>query len=249
LKIPTNDIGSTHALLNPVASKNYNSSSIRCTDNDGDGYYFWGLVPKPSQCPPCPDQPDGDDSNPSVGLIDEFGNTICLSNLIITQPIIGSAQIYKSSDYITASNSISSGSTVNYGANNSVRLITGFKVYANNSFHADLTGCKVNTFKSAKIDNNGYHNANSKVAENVTNKKDMTLSAGNVFLYPNPTNDKLFVNGLAEFDVNIFDLSGRLLLNIAKVNGSIDISALNSGIYTVQLKSAGKTNIQKIVKK
>lgn len=46
---------------------------VKCTDNDGDGYYFWGLGEKPKYCPKCPDEPDGDDSNPKLGPLDLNG--------------------------------------------------------------------------------------------------------------------------------------------------------------------------------
>lgn len=46
----------------------------RCVDADGDGYYNWGLGPKPSSCPSCAnDTADADDSNPHLGPMDEFG--------------------------------------------------------------------------------------------------------------------------------------------------------------------------------
>lgn len=58
----------------PVTSSRYNTDSIICEDRDGDGYYFWGLGPKPAHCPVCaPDIPDGDDSNPTIGPIDTYG--------------------------------------------------------------------------------------------------------------------------------------------------------------------------------
>ncbi len=58
----------------PVRSLNYNDSDIRCSDEDGDGYYNWGLGPKPAHCPPCPNEPDGDDSDPCQGPMDAYGN-------------------------------------------------------------------------------------------------------------------------------------------------------------------------------
>lgn len=64
----------------------YTSADVVCEDADGDGYYFWGLGPKPSNCPVgVPDQPDGDDSDPSVGPMDAYGNlTIIASDIIIS---------------------------------------------------------------------------------------------------------------------------------------------------------------------
>ena len=44
------------------------------TDNDNDGFYYWGIGPKPANCPNwIPDIPDGDDSNPLLGPMDEYG--------------------------------------------------------------------------------------------------------------------------------------------------------------------------------
>ena len=57
----------------------YTTSDILCTDADGDGYYFWGIGPKPAHCPIwAPDTPDGDDSNINYGPMDEYGNLSAL---------------------------------------------------------------------------------------------------------------------------------------------------------------------------
>ncbi len=62
-----------YSLYGPVGSVKLNETDILCTDNDGDGYYYWGIGPKPSLCPDCPDEPDGDDSDPCIGPMDEYG--------------------------------------------------------------------------------------------------------------------------------------------------------------------------------
>ncbi len=66
VKLDINDVGWTHALLNPVISSM--SYEIKCYDKDGDGYYNWGIsVSKPSSCPAgIPDEKDLDDSDPNV---------------------------------------------------------------------------------------------------------------------------------------------------------------------------------------
>lgn len=44
------------------------------SDEDGDGYYFWGIGPKPANCPDwIPDEPDGDDSDDTLGPMNEYG--------------------------------------------------------------------------------------------------------------------------------------------------------------------------------
>lgn len=59
----------------PIRTSALSDSDIAVTDADNDGYYFWGLGPKPSHCPICcPDIPDGDDSDPTKGEMDSYGN-------------------------------------------------------------------------------------------------------------------------------------------------------------------------------
>lgn len=70
--------------ISPIISKNYKESDIVCEDKDGDGYYWWGIGEKPETCPNCPKEPDGDDSNPELGPMDEYGNCKKLgANLIV----------------------------------------------------------------------------------------------------------------------------------------------------------------------
>ena len=70
------NMGWTHALITPLTSDitNYN---VVCKDSDGDGYYWWGLGQKPATCT-GPDQLDGDDSDPTLGPLDTYGNCIVL---------------------------------------------------------------------------------------------------------------------------------------------------------------------------
>jgi hypothetical protein len=72
----------THVILSPITSPNYTSADIVCEDRDSDGYYFWGIGPKPAHCPLCaPNEPDGDDSNPYLGPMDEYGNCEAITPL------------------------------------------------------------------------------------------------------------------------------------------------------------------------
>lgn len=52
----------------------FTDEDIVYSDADGDGLYFWGLGPKPSNCPSwVPDTPDGDDSDINHGALDSLG--------------------------------------------------------------------------------------------------------------------------------------------------------------------------------
>jgi hypothetical protein len=77
------DFGDICKAVPPITSLHYTSNDIRCVDLDGDGYYNWGIGPKPAfpispLC--CPDEEDGDDSNPNLGPMDAYGNCTPISS-------------------------------------------------------------------------------------------------------------------------------------------------------------------------
>ncbi|HAH23487.1 MAG TPA: hypothetical protein DCL77_06985 [Prolixibacteraceae bacterium] len=69
----------THALLAPVQSLKQNYT-VQYADNDHDGYYWWGLGAKPAGMPACPDTPDGNDADATLGPLDSYGNCIPLNS-------------------------------------------------------------------------------------------------------------------------------------------------------------------------
>lgn len=65
-------------ITEPYSTTSY---AQECTDNDNDGYYWWGIGNKPATCPVCaPDTPDGDDSNANLGPMDAYGNCAPISS-------------------------------------------------------------------------------------------------------------------------------------------------------------------------
>ncbi len=77
-----------NSLHGPVNSMTLNDSDILCTDNDGDGYYFWGVGPKPTHCPASPDESDGDDTDPCFGPMDDFGNVLSVTPTPVAEDTI-----------------------------------------------------------------------------------------------------------------------------------------------------------------
>lgn len=64
-----------YSITYPILLSRSLARNIICEDADGDGYYFWGIGPKPSDCPDwIPDDSDGDDSEITYGPMDEYGN-------------------------------------------------------------------------------------------------------------------------------------------------------------------------------
>jgi len=62
-----------YSLSGRVYSSKHNYLDIQCVDSDDDGYYSWGIGPKPRHCPESPGEPDGDDSDPCIGPMNEYG--------------------------------------------------------------------------------------------------------------------------------------------------------------------------------
>ena len=69
------NIALTYALDTPILSIVYSDDDILIEDADGDGYYNWGIGPKPSTCPSwIYEFPDGDDSDSTIATMDSYGN-------------------------------------------------------------------------------------------------------------------------------------------------------------------------------
>ncbi|MFO8128685.1 MAG: C1 family peptidase [Bacteroidales bacterium] len=51
----------------PITEDTPSPDTVLCLDEDGDGYYNWGIGPKPPTSDSCPNEPDCDDSNPNLG--------------------------------------------------------------------------------------------------------------------------------------------------------------------------------------
>lgn len=74
-------------------------------------------------------------------------------------------------------------------------------------------------------------------------------------IYPNPTQNDLSVSfegkNQEHFEVTIYDFSGRTMINQmveSKINNTISIKKMNTGIYFLRLSNGEKQVIQKIVK-
>lgn len=73
------------------------------------------------------------------------------------------------------------------------------------------------------------------------------VNAADVKLFPNPTSGNLYVEVEGLQKVEIIDAVGRVVLS--QNNGTVNMSALANGIYTVRVSANGTTSIKKVVKK
>lgn len=68
-------------------------------------------------------------------------------------------------------------------------------------------------------------------------------------VYPNPIKNEIMINSNLNFDsFEIYNISGKLLINKKVVRQSINLTELNSGIYILKLISFDKATIKKIIK-
>ena len=93
------------------------------------------------------------------------------------------------------------------------------------------------------------------VLENTTTSVDGIVESNiDVSIFPNPIANILNINlNDSYFDgltVNVLDISGRVVINqVIYDNTSIDVSALNSGIYILNLNYNGNVKVEKILKR
>ena len=81
-----------------------------------------------------------------------------------------------------------------------------------------------------------------------TGIKDKRIEEG-IFIYPNPVSDNLyFKTGWDEVKISIFDMNGKLVLNKQLKDNYINISKLQSGIYTLRIENKTEIKFQKFIK-
>lgn len=69
-------------------------------------------------------------------------------------------------------------------------------------------------------------------------------------VYPNPVkNDNLYItsNSSKTKTVAVYDVLGKQVLNTTTSNNTINIAALNSGVYILKITEGGKTDTRKLV--
>jgi hypothetical protein len=140
----SNSVGSTYYCSPSITSMNYSNSDIVCEDADGDGYYFWGIGPKPSHCPSwAPDTPDGDDSNINYGTLDSYGHLNALpAGITIKTPVTYSSN--SSTSYrlgIVNGGSLTITGTTTLTGNSKIRVCEGGALIVDGGIlqNADIT--------------------------------------------------------------------------------------------------------------
>ena len=160
----------------PLTSLLYDNSDIDCVDNDGDGYYNWGIGPKPATCPNCPDEEDCDDSSPLIGPYNEkYECMILCENYVYssTPEYITGQTLWGSETYIDHDVIVESGgaltikSTVYMGGSTKIVVKPGGRLILD--YRAVLTGMCGSMWQGIEVwgdrSANQYQNAQGQYAQ------------------------------------------------------------------------------------
>lgn len=133
-----------YKLNGDVTSMILTENDILCEDADGDGYYNWGVGPKPVSCPSwVPDEEDGDDSDYTKGPLDSFGNLqtidpdvsdtiyIDTNTSYSTQNFIHQHILIRNNSVLTVSNQLNCYNGVSITVENGSSLIVNGSVISN----------------------------------------------------------------------------------------------------------------------
>jgi uncharacterized repeat protein (TIGR01451 family) len=106
---------------------------------------------------------------------------------------------------------------------------------------------------SIYFDTNPAIETNTFDTQFVTTLATTTFESDSFVLYPNPANTAFQIiskKNMPIASVRIFDLLGKLILSQQpKSEESIDVQSLDAGVYFVEVNSAGKKSIQKLIVK
>lgn len=101
-------------------------------------------------------------------------------------------------------------------------------------------------------DGNGMNSGQVRVyAASLLDVEDAGTGIDTIQIFPNPTTG--FINievpeSIKIKDITLFDTLGRVFLNLEITDNSIDLSALSSGVYYLQLNTINETLTKKIIK-
>jgi hypothetical protein len=67
-------------------------------------------------------------------------------------------------------------------------------------------------------------------------------------IYPNPAQSVIFMSGINNYEISVYDISGKVLMSKIVDNHPVDISGLSKGIYFVRIIDNNKTVVRRFIK-
>lgn len=181
-------------------------------------------------------QTDGNEAISSPIYIESTNG--CSDYMVVENSFMSGTYNLLAKNRIVASNQISNGATVQYGAN-SVHLMSGFRAYEGSSFSVSTTGCSET--KSAKF-----------IDKNQENRSQENTMATFVQLFPNPSKGGFFIQLAEDLTITriiINDISGKTVYNKTHNSNLVSLNLTNQkrGIYIVTVISNNSSTVKKLI--
>jgi Secretion system C-terminal sorting domain/FG-GAP-like repeat len=116
------------------------------------------------------------------------------------------------------------------------------------------TGCPIAIAYNPCNDNFYYYDRECASCDGTlsVNHAEIPYIEDEIILFPNPSNDKIFINGthVDSFHYQIISVNGSILFeNSGKAGEAIDVSILASGLYFIQIETEdSKTSVKRFIK-
>ena len=159
----------------------------------------------------------------------------------------GGKTVYIENNYSSSSSSVQiNGENVNSTIENKTTGFNGEPVelenFKNQDFLSNTLGFDFDNVWAIEDDNFPVF----KSAGSIT-KIDKTLIPS-LSVYPNPANQYLYINSDSSIKkIDMYDSVGSLVLTETNLNGKIDVSTLNTGLYIVKVYTENKVVSQKVI--
>ena len=151
---------------------------------------------------------------------------------------------------ITASNKIYNNSNVHYGANYSIKLAKGFRVYGGAKFRADLYGCNqgnINAMRKGSFLSDDFDEDSFDEAEAGTSNEFFSI-------YPNPTDGEFTIAFAAEdeeYTISVTDVAGKVFYTTSGTGREqlVNLEGKASGVYFVRVTVSDRSYVEKVIVK
>jgi len=174
-------------------------------------------------------------------------NPGCLPNLTITNNINGGLQIFKVSNTITATNTISNAASVSYQAGSLVKLTPGFHAQSNVRFLARIAACNQRTTRTPISIN--------RPSNTLVNSSGEAIG---LTIYPNP-NEGAFTIRLpkstekqagGKYSIGVYTLMGTpVFAKTVQTSGEVKVNLKNQpkGVYIIKYVANEKVMMSKVI--
>ena len=163
-----------------INTMTYFESDRVCIDMDGDGYYNWGIGTKPATCPDCaPDTPDGNDADPTIGPINEYGYPVLpFTPLLIADTEVTTSQTWSNNRTICGDLIIRNNATLTLTG--MISMQASHRIYVKSGAKLVINGGKT-SLAGVTIESGGTLTLNGNGTIEIFNPADVIIAVGGIF--------------------------------------------------------------------